>query len=53
MKIELTEKEYNKIDDILHELARHSMLVVLIMDMVSIVTNHNRSLTRYTNFGSR
>lgn len=26
MKIELTEKEYNTLDDILHELAHHSML---------------------------
>lgn len=50
MKIELTEKEYNTIDDILYEFAHHSKKVVLSV-MVSMISNRNRSLTRYMNFG--
>lgn len=52
MKIELTEKEYNTIDDILYEFAHHSKKKVEhILDMVSTISNRNRSLTRYMNFG--
>lgn len=54
MKIELTEKEYNTIDDILYEFAHQAKRgVAHTLDMLYIISNRNKNLTKYTSFGKR